>query len=262
MKPPSPLVSAAFSRLPLLSTIPQFDPKSAPIKPPDERYQTLDPKRTNPAFLVAQLAQTLQSLQADGAHIPNNPLLKPSAVLIPILQRPSGMTVLLTVRSTQLRKHSGQIALPGGKIDPEDTDASHTALREAFEEIGLLSANCQLIGALPRHETGTGFEITPIVALVDPEHPTPYTPKLSEQEVSEIFEIPLTHLLNPQNYNHHELTWTNEDGTHTRDWYGIPSIDTAGQERHIWGVTARVLRHFYEHLHGSEHTHYEHSPNP
>jgi 8-oxo-dGTP pyrophosphatase MutT (NUDIX family) len=239
-----------FKRLPLLSTIPQFDPKTAPIQPRDERYQALDPQRIDAAFLAAQLAKTLHSLQTKDAHIPHNPLLKPSAVLIPIVQRPSGMTILLTVRSTQLRKHSGQIALPGGKIDPEDTDASHTALREAFEEIGLPSANCQLIGALPRHETGTGFEITPIVALVNPEHPNTYTPKLSEDEVSEIFEIPLAHLLNPHHYNHHELTWTDDAGTHTRDWYGIPSIDTEGKARHIWGVTARVLRHFYEHLHG------------
>ena len=84
------------------------------------------------------------------------------------------------------------------------------------------------------------------MALVNPD----YTPTLSEDEVSEIFEVPLLHILNPEHHNHHELTWTNADGTHTRDWYGIPSIDLDGSPRHIWGVTARVLRHFYEHLHG------------
>lgn len=195
---------------------------------------------------MEKLASTLPSGQASLAHIPNNPELKPSAVLIPIVQRPTGLTVLLTVRSTKLRKHSGQIALPGGKIDPEDESAIATALREAEEEIGLPIVNCQVIGCLARHETGTGFEITPIVALVNP----CYTPTLSEDEVSEIFEVPLVHLLNPEHHNHHELTWTNEDGTHTRDWYGIPSTDLDGQSRHIWGVTAKVLRHFYEYLHG------------
>ncbi len=243
---------------PLFSSIANFDPKQAPILPKDERFVALTADRVTTDFLIQQLAQTLPTGQTANAHIPNNPDLKPSAVLIPLMQQATGLTVLLTVRSTKLRKHSGQIALPGGKIDPEDTHAIATALREAFEEIGLPAANCQVIGSLPRHETGTGFEITPIVALVNPD----YVPLLSEDEVSEIFEVPLLHILNPQNHNHHELTWTNEDGTHTRDWYGIPSIDTDGQERHIWGVTARVLRHFYEHLHGSEPTHHEHSPNP
>jgi 8-oxo-dGTP pyrophosphatase MutT (NUDIX family) len=234
---------------PLFSTIANFDPKQAPIQPRDTRFQSLTASVVTEAFLIEKLAQTLPAGQASEAHIPKNPLLKPSAVLIPIMQRgkdTNSLTVLLTMRSTKLRKHSGQIALPGGKIDAEDENAIATALREAEEEIGLPIANCQVIGALPRHETGTGFEITPIVALVNPD----YSPRLSEDEVSEIFEIPLLHLLNPKNHNHHELTWTNDDGTHTRDWYGIPSIDLDGSPRHIWGVTARVLRHFYEHLHG------------
>lgn len=235
-----------MKKTPLFSTIANFDPKQAPILPRDERFKALASDVVTEAFLTLQLAHSLPTGEALDAHIPNNPALKPSAVLIPIMQRKSGLTILLTMRSTKLRKHSGQIALPGGKIDAEDENAIATALREAEEEIGLPIANCQVIGALPLHETGTGFEITPIVALVNPN----YTPALSEDEVSEIFEVPLMHILSPENHNHHELTWTNEDGTHTRDWYGIPSIDTDGKDRHIWGVTARVLRHFYEHLHG------------
>lgn len=234
---------------PLFSTIPNFDPKQAPILPKDGRFKALTADVVTEAFLTLKLLASLPAGQATDAHIPNNPLLKPSAVLIPIMQRgtdANGLTVLLTMRSAKLRKHSGQIALPGGKIDEEDDTAIATALREALEEIGLPIANCQVIGVLPRHETGTGFEITPIVALVNPD----YTPALSEDEVSEIFEVPLLHLLNPDNHNRHELTWTNEDGTHTRDWYGIPLLDLDGQARHIWGVTARVLRNFYEHLHG------------
>jgi 8-oxo-dGTP pyrophosphatase MutT (NUDIX family) len=238
-----------MKKIPLFSTIPNFDPQQAPLLPKDERFIALPVERVTTDFLVQQLAPTLPTGQTANAHIssnPSNPNLKPSAVLIPLMQRDAGLTVLLTVRSTKLRKHSGQIALPGGKIDAEDENAIATALREAQEEIGLPTANCQVIGALSRHETGTGFEITPIVALVNPN----YVPLLSEDEVSEIFEVPLMHILNPEHHNHHELTWTNEDGTHTRDWYGIPSIDLDGKERHIWGVTARVLRHFYEHLHG------------
>jgi 8-oxo-dGTP pyrophosphatase MutT (NUDIX family) len=231
---------------PLFSTIANFDPKLAPILPKDSRFVALTADKVNESFLMEHLAPTLLGQQAANAHIPQNPELKPSAVLIPIMQRPSGLTVLLTVRSTKLRKHSGQIALPGGKIDAEDASAIATALREAEEEIGLPTANCQVIGSLTRHETGTGFEITPIVALVNPT----YTPVLSEDEVSDIFEVPLLHILDPQNHNHHELTWTNDDGTYTRDWYGIPSVDTDGKPRHIWGVTARVLRNFYEYLHG------------
>ena len=238
-----------MKKAPLFSSIANFDPKLAPILPKDARFKALAADVVTEAFLIDRLMHSLPSGRAKGAHIPNNPELKPSAVLIPLMQRgtdASGLTVLLTVRSTKLRKHSGQIALPGGKIDAEDENAIATALREAEEEIGLPQVNCQVIGSLSRHETGTGFEITPVVALVNPD----YTAALSEDEVSEIFEVPLLHILSPDNHNHHELTWTNEDGTHTRDWYGIPSIDTDGKPRHIWGVTARVLRHFYEHLHG------------
>jgi 8-oxo-dGTP pyrophosphatase MutT (NUDIX family) len=238
-----------MKKTPLFSTIPNFDPKLAPISPKDARFKALTADMVTESFLIEHFASTLQRRQATNAHVPNNPELKPSAVLIPILQRGTGsegLAVLLTVRSTKLRKHSGQIALPGGKIDAEDANAIATALREAEEEIGLPTANCQVIGCLARHETGTGFEITPIVALVNPN----YTPLLSEDEVSDIFEVPLLHILDPQNHNHHEMTWTNEDGTHTRDWYGIPSVDTEGKPRHIWGVTAKVLRNFYEYLHG------------
>jgi 8-oxo-dGTP pyrophosphatase MutT (NUDIX family) len=235
-----------MKKLPLLSTIPQFDPKQAPLLPRDERFKALPITLVTEDFITERLKHSLPNGQTRDAHIPLNARLNPSAVLIPIMRRANGLTVLLTMRSTKLRKHSGQIALPGGKIDAEDASPIATALREANEEIGLPTANCEVIGALSRHETGTGFEITPIVALVNPD----YSPVLSEEEVSEIFEVPLMHILNPQNHNHHELSWTNEDGPQTRDWYGIPSIDTGGKERHIWGVTARVLRNFYEHLHG------------
>lgn len=235
-----------MKKLPLLSTIPQFDPKKAPLLPRDERFKALPADIVTEELLIQRLAASLPTGQAKDAHLAQNSLLKPSAVLIPIMQRASGLTVLLTLRSTKLRKHSGQIALPGGKIDPEDAHAIATALREAEEEIGLPHANCQVIGVLSRHETGTGFEITPVVALVNPD----YSPVLSEDEVSEIFEVPLLHILNPNNHDHHELSWVNEDGLQTRDWYGIPSTDLDGKARHIWGVTARVLRNFYEHLHG------------
>ena len=234
-------------RLPLLSTIPNFDPRKVPTLPRNEHFQALPSDQVTERFLSERLAQTLGTLQTKDAHIPLNPLLKPSAVLIPLVQHADGIRVLLTVRSTKLRKHSGQIALPGGKIDAEDLDAVATALREAEEEIGLPHANCRVIGALAQHETGTGFEITPIIALVNPN----YAPKLSEHEVSEIFEVSLSHILNPQNHNHHELTWTDDKGTHSREWYAMPSIDMHGQERFIWGVTARVLRKFYEYLHGN-----------
>lgn len=235
-----------MKKTPLFSTIANFDPKLAPILPKDTRFKALAADVVTERFLKTQLRASLPAGQTKSAHIPLNPQLKPSAVLIPIMQRPEGLTVLLTVRSIKLRKHSGQIALPGGKIDEEDTNAICAALREAKEEIGLPLANSEVIGALMQHETGTGFEITPIVALVNPH----YASVLSEDEVSEIFEIPLLHILDPSNHNHHQLTWTNDDGTYTRDWYGIPSIDNEGKARHIWGVTAKVLRHFYEHLHG------------
>ena len=158
-----------------------------------------------------------------------------AAVLVPLVQREE-LTVLLTQRTLQLSTHSGQIAFPGGKQDPEDADAIATALREAHEEVGLQAQQVEVLGSLPVYETGTAFIVTPVVALVQPD----VVLKPNPDEVADVFEVPLRFLLNPANHQRHRLHWQGLE----REWFSMP-YDDRGVERYIWGATAGMLRNFY-----------------
>ena len=162
--------------------------------------------------------------------------LVPSAVLIPLVMRDQ-LQVLLTERSANLAKHSGQIAFAGGRMDATDADATACALREAHEEIGLQGGVIEVLGSLPNYVTGTAFVITPVVALVQPD----YRLALNPQEVQSAFEIPLAHLMNPA--NHFLQEWHAADAY--RQWFAMPSTDQAGQSRYVWGASAGILRNLY-----------------
>jgi 8-oxo-dGTP pyrophosphatase MutT (NUDIX family) len=156
----------------------------------------------------------------------------PAAVLVPIVDRgsedPAGLTVLLTVRAPHLKVHSGQVSFPGGRVDPRDASPEAAALREAQEEIGLDAARVELLGRLPDYRTGTGYRITPVVGVVSP--PFELTP--DPREVSEVFEVPLTVLLDPANHRRDSREWQGR----VRHFFVIP------HERHyIWGATAGML---------------------
>lgn len=158
-----------------------------------------------------------------------------AAVLVPIIARPLGLTVLLTRRPDHLASHPGQIAFPGGKIESTDASPLAAALREAEEEIGLEPALVEPIGYLDRYQTGTGFLIVPVVGLVAPE----FSLALDAAEVAEAFEVPLAFLLNPANHQRHEREW----GGRRRRFHAM-----AYGERYIWGATAGMLRNLYERL--------------
>jgi 8-oxo-dGTP pyrophosphatase MutT (NUDIX family) len=158
-----------------------------------------------------------------------------AAVLVPIVDRPAGLQVLLTTRAANLRQHAGQISFPGGGIDPDDAGPAEAALREAWEEIGLRSAEVDLLGALPRYRTTSGFRIHPVVGRVDPG----FTPRLNDTEVADIFEVPLRFLMDPANHRRDSRFWRG----HMRHFYVMPFA-----ERHIWGVTAGILRGLFERL--------------
>jgi 8-oxo-dGTP pyrophosphatase MutT (NUDIX family) len=162
------------------------------------------------------------------------PAPRAAAVLAPIVARPEGLTVLLTLRATQLRSHSGQVAFPGGKIDPGET-ALAGALREAREEIGLEERFIEPLGWLDPYVTGTGFRIAPLVALVDPG----FTLTINPHEVEAAFETPLAFLMNEANHAIHEREW----GGRKRRYYAMPYED-----RYIWGATAGMLRNLWERL--------------
>lgn len=161
-----------------------------------------------------------------------------AAVLVPIVLREQP-TVLLTVRSAHLSTHSGQVAFPGGKRDPQDVSAEATALREAHEEVGLISKNVEVLGRLPTYTTGTSFVITPVVGLVHPQ--SRYFP--NPGEVSELFEVPLAFLLNPAHHERHAMHWQGAE----REWFAMPYQD-GDHQRYIWGATAGMLRNLYRFL--------------
>lgn len=154
--------------------------------------------------------------------------LRPAAVLVPIVERPAGLTVLLTQRHEKLSAHAGQISLPGGRVEPSDRDAVAAALRETREEIGLSADRIEVIGRLDTYITGTGFEIVPIVALLEP--PLPLAP--DPREVTEVFEIPLALVADRASYRQE----TRELKNGVRTYFVL-----AHESRYIWGATAGIL---------------------
>ena len=158
-----------------------------------------------------------------------------AAVLVPVVARPEGATLLLTQRADGMRNHSGQIAFPGGRIDALDGGPLRAALREAFEEIGLPRQAVQPLGFMPPYLSITGYHITPVVALVEPDMPL----TLNEAEVTDAFEVPLHFLMNARN---HQVEAREFNGV-MRKYYAITF-----EERYIWGVTAGIIRLLYERL--------------
>jgi len=158
---------------------------------------------------------------------------RPAAVLVPIVDRPEPQ-VLLTLR-TELRSHPGQIAFPGGKIDPQDGSPAAAALREAREEIGLSGALIEPIGYLDLYLTFSGYRIVPTLARVAPD----YELTLCAAEVADAFEVPLAFLMDAQNHSLRSREWKGV----TRRYYAMPF-----GERYIWGVTAGILRNLYERI--------------
>lgn len=161
-----------------------------------------------------------------------------AAVLVPLVQREAGLTVLLTQRTTHLRDHAGQISFPGGRAEATDADAIDTALRETEEEVGLARRHVEVIGALPIYRTVTHYDVTPIVALVQP----PFELAIDEHEVAEAFEVPLAFLMTPAHHRRHVFEY---EGSR-REFLSMPWLRADGLgDYFIWGATAAILRNFY-----------------
>ncbi len=176
-------------------------------------------------------------MQPQPVPLPDESTAVPAAVLIAIVPRADGPTVLLTQRAAALRSHSSQVAFPGGRVDAVDGSPVITALRETEEEIGLPRERVRTLGFLDAYLTGTGYRIVPVVALVE----TPFSLTLNAHEVDEAFEAPLSFLLDPTNHRREGREW---QGLY-RTYYAMPFGD-----RYIWGATAGMIRNLYERLAG------------
>lgn len=161
--------------------------------------------------------------------------LTPAAVLIPVVMRETGLTVLLTQRTAHLRDHGGQVSFPGGRCELSDSSFEATALREAEEEVGLMPSQVEIIGRLPVFRTITSFSVVPVVGLVRP----PLNLKLDDFEVADVFEPPLEFLLDSRNHVRHEV----EVRGITRAYWSMP-----WDGYHIWGATAGMLISFRDFL--------------
>lgn len=186
--------------------------------------------------LRAQLERSLIALGKPSSDYDLNPdvilpvgrNLRAAGVLVAITDGPEPH-VILTKRSSALKHHPGQVSFPGGKVEDSDTDERQAALREAHEEIGLSPDLVTVLGALPPHETVTGFRVTPVVSIVS----ETFLPKPDASEVAEVFSTPLAHLMRRQNYSVQSRRWRGQK----RFFFTVP-----WGPYYIWGATARILR--------------------
>ena len=161
--------------------------------------------------------------------------LRDAAVMIAVVDHPGDATLLLTQRTVHLRNHSGQIAFPGGRIDPEDATPEDAALRETEEEVGLDPSLIDIIGRMPDYVTGSGYRIAPVLGVVTPGFDLTINP----DEVDAAFEVPLRFLMDPANHRRESRLWNEQE----RFFYTMPYGD-----RYIWGVTAGIIHALYERL--------------
>jgi 8-oxo-dGTP pyrophosphatase MutT (NUDIX family) len=219
-------------------TLPRIlHPQSVPVAGTDAHLAPVPSDRLQPAWLRQRFAAPPSwqpEHEGDGRFLFDRAP-APASVLVPLVQRDAGLSVLLTQRTAHLRDHAGQISFPGGRVEDRDADAVAAALREAEEEVGLARRHVDVIGQMPAYNTVTRFVVTPVVALVEPG----FELKLDAFEVAAAFEVPLAFLMTPANHQRHRFTF--EGGE--REFLSMPFGD-----HFIWGATASMLRNLYRFL--------------
>ena len=225
---------------------PILDPRAVPVTSVDADLPAIPADRLTPDALRARFAAPppwVPEFPGDGGQMTTRAPAS-AAVLIPLVMREDGLNLLLTRRADHLRDHAGQISFPGGRVEPEDGSAEATALRETEEEIGLSRTHIDLIGRLPIYTTVTAFQVTPIVALVQPG----IALTLDAFEVAEAFEVPLRFLMDPAHHRRHHFSYQGGERQFlSMPWQGSDGLGVS-REYFIWGATAAMLRNFYRFL--------------
>jgi 8-oxo-dGTP pyrophosphatase MutT (NUDIX family) len=219
-----------------LAKIP-FDPQLLPVDA-IAGEAALPPERLTAAWLRQRFSEPAQwqpERPDEWRTLPR--VLRNASVLIPVVQRPAGLTMLLTQRTDHLSDHAGQVSFPGGRAEEQDSSPIETALRETEEEIGLHRRHVEIVGVLPDYVTGTGYRVTPVVGLVRP----PFELAADPNEVAEIFEVPLSFLMDGA--NHQRMSIDLPEGTGRRSFFAMPY-----QHYFIWGATAGMLRNLFHFL--------------
>jgi 8-oxo-dGTP pyrophosphatase MutT (NUDIX family) len=225
--------------------LPGFDPEAVPFDPafaePAARGAPVSGDAMRPLALRERFAAPpdwVPEMRSDARLFDPSVEPRPASVLVPLVARAGGVSVLLTQRTPHLLDHAGQISFPGGRVEERDTDAVATALRETQEEIGLPAGVVEVLGRLPEYRTVTGYRVTPVVGLI--EHPFSLT--LDTFEVAEAFEVPLAFLMDPANHERRLYRYADI----ARTFYAMPY--QAARRYFIWGATAAMLRNFYHFL--------------
>jgi 8-oxo-dGTP pyrophosphatase MutT (NUDIX family) len=215
-----------------------FDPTQLPVDGVAGEA-ALAPERLSAAWLRRRFAESTawQPEHPENAWMRIVSPLKRAAVLVPLVQRPEGLSVLLTQRTDHLANHAGQVSFPGGRTEELDSSAIETALRESEEEIGLHRRHVEIVGVLPDYVTGTGYVVTPVVALLAP----PFELAADPNEVAEIFEVPLAFLMDGAHHLRQSIDLP--EGAGRRSFYAMPY-----QRYYIWGATAGMLRNLFHFL--------------
>ena len=235
-----------MSTVPIMTAQRVLNPKLAPVVGTDSHLPAVAPGRLTAEALrqrFAQLADWQTEHHGDGRAFTDR-MPSQAAVLVPLVQRDSGLQVLLTRRADHLRDHAGQISFPGGRAEAHDAGPAATALREAEEEVGLQHDRVEVIGLMPVYTTVTSFVVTPVVGLITP----PFDLLLDSLEVAEAFEVPLLHLMNPAHHQRHSFCFDGGERQFlSMPWHG-PGADGLVREYFIWGATAAMLRNLYRFL--------------
>ncbi|MDX2235669.1 MAG: CoA pyrophosphatase [Hyphomonadaceae bacterium] len=208
----------------------------------DEDFERRARTRLDPLDRLAPAVATRSDFDLGGgedAGAAPAAALTAAAVLAPIVRRPGGFTVLLTLRSSNMPSHAGQVSFPGGRVQAEDAGPLAAALRETHEETGIAPEYIRPLGGFGAYRTGTNYLITPVAAFIEPG----FTLRPDPREVDDVFETPLSFLMNAANHEKHAREWQGV----RREYYAMP-----WEGRYIWGATAGMLKALHDRLYGED----------